>query len=113
MREATFCKKAKLNILGLIENMSGFVCPHCSVCHSTDPHLYYTQLDAAFTRKWSSFRIEVLSVHELLCFFTLFGHSFQSSHYKIYDRNAVKCFQVGAVNVWPRQYLVLSLVRSG
>ena len=31
MREATFCKKAKLPILGMIENMSGFVCPHCSV----------------------------------------------------------------------------------
>ena len=30
-REASFCKKARLPILGIIENMSGFVCPHCSV----------------------------------------------------------------------------------
>ena len=31
-REVTFCKKAKLNILGIIENMSGFVCPNCNDC---------------------------------------------------------------------------------
>ena len=29
-REASFCRKAKIPILGVIENMSGFVCPHCS-----------------------------------------------------------------------------------
>eukprot|EP00040_Diaphanoeca_grandis_P024449 m.134337 g.134337 ORF g.134337 m.134337 type:complete len:282 (-) comp29734_c1_seq1:84-929(-) len=31
-REASFCKKAKLKILGIVENMSGFVCPHCAEC---------------------------------------------------------------------------------
>ncbi|KAG5262381.1 hypothetical protein AALO_G00274550 [Alosa alosa] len=31
-REITFCKKTGVRILGLIENMSGFVCPHCSEC---------------------------------------------------------------------------------
>ena len=31
-KEINFCKKIKLPIIGLIENMSGFVCPHCSVC---------------------------------------------------------------------------------
>jgi len=31
-REITFCKKTSLKILGIIENMSGFVCPHCSEC---------------------------------------------------------------------------------
>lgn len=30
-REITFCKKTGVKILGVIENMSGFVCPHCSV----------------------------------------------------------------------------------
>ncbi|XP_066054188.1 cytosolic Fe-S cluster assembly factor NUBP2 isoform X2 [Chamaea fasciata] len=30
-RELTFCRKAGLQILGIVENMSGFVCPHCSV----------------------------------------------------------------------------------
>lgn len=30
-REVTFCHKTKIPILGIIENMSGFVCPHCSV----------------------------------------------------------------------------------
>ena len=29
----TFCRKTRLPILGLVENMSGFVCPHCSVSH--------------------------------------------------------------------------------
>ncbi|QLG73761.1 hypothetical protein HG535_0F02720 [Zygotorulaspora mrakii] len=31
-KEINFCKKVELNILGIIENMSGFVCPHCSEC---------------------------------------------------------------------------------
>ena len=31
-RELTFCRKAKLPILGIVENMSGFVCPKCKDC---------------------------------------------------------------------------------
>jgi Mrp family chromosome partitioning ATPase len=31
-REITFCKKVGVPILGLVENMSGFVCPHCEEC---------------------------------------------------------------------------------
>lgn len=31
-REASFCRKAKLPVLGVVENMSGYVCPHCSEC---------------------------------------------------------------------------------
>jgi Mrp family chromosome partitioning ATPase len=31
-REVTFCKKAKLKILGIVENKSGFVCPNCKDC---------------------------------------------------------------------------------
>lgn len=30
-REASFCVKAGIPVLGVVENMSGFVCPHCSV----------------------------------------------------------------------------------
>ena len=30
-RELSFCKKTKIPVLGVVENMSGFVCPHCSV----------------------------------------------------------------------------------
>eukprot|EP00038_Savillea_parva_P025086 m.46172 g.46172 ORF g.46172 m.46172 type:complete len:273 (-) comp6727_c0_seq2:122-940(-) len=29
-REASFCRKASIPILGVVENMSGYVCPHCS-----------------------------------------------------------------------------------
>lgn len=31
-REITFCQKTSFEILGLIENLSGYVCPHCSEC---------------------------------------------------------------------------------
>jgi len=31
-KEISFCRKIKLPILGIIENMSGFVCPHCAEC---------------------------------------------------------------------------------
>uniref|UniRef100_T1KFP3 Cytosolic Fe-S cluster assembly factor NUBP2 homolog n=2 Tax=Tetranychus urticae TaxID=32264 RepID=T1KFP3_TETUR len=31
-REITFCHKAGIPIVGIIENMSGYVCPHCSDC---------------------------------------------------------------------------------
>ncbi|CAH1963086.1 unnamed protein product [Acanthoscelides obtectus] len=31
-KEITFCKKTGIPVLGIIENMSGFVCPHCSEC---------------------------------------------------------------------------------
>ncbi|XP_053493781.1 cytosolic Fe-S cluster assembly factor nubp2 [Ictalurus furcatus] len=33
-REITFCKKTGVKILGIVENMSGFVCPHCTECTS-------------------------------------------------------------------------------
>jgi MinD superfamily P-loop ATPase len=31
-RELSFCRRTGLPVLGLVENMSGFVCPHCSEC---------------------------------------------------------------------------------
>ena len=31
-RQITFCKRVGIQVLGLVENMSGFVCPHCSEC---------------------------------------------------------------------------------
>jgi len=30
-KELNFCRKVGLEILGVVENMSGFVCPHCAV----------------------------------------------------------------------------------
>ena len=32
LRQVTFCKKTNANVLGIIETMSGFVCPNCSDC---------------------------------------------------------------------------------
>lgn len=31
-KELNFCVKTRIKVLGVIENMSGFVCPHCSEC---------------------------------------------------------------------------------
>ncbi|KAI9317037.1 cytosolic Fe-S cluster assembly factor CFD1 [Dichotomocladium elegans] len=31
-KELSFCRKVKLPVLGVVENMSGFVCPHCAEC---------------------------------------------------------------------------------
>lgn len=31
-KELNFCRKVDFKILGVIENMSGYVCPHCSEC---------------------------------------------------------------------------------
>ncbi|KAK9496833.1 hypothetical protein O3M35_012939 [Rhynocoris fuscipes] len=31
-REITFCQKTRIPIIGLVENMSGYVCPHCEEC---------------------------------------------------------------------------------
>ncbi len=31
-RELTFCKKVGIPIAGIIENMSGYSCPHCKDC---------------------------------------------------------------------------------
>lgn len=33
-RELAFCVKASLPVLGVIENMSGFICPNCSECNN-------------------------------------------------------------------------------
>lgn len=30
-KEINFCKKVKVPIIGVVENMSGFVCPKCKV----------------------------------------------------------------------------------
>jgi Mrp family chromosome partitioning ATPase len=31
-KEINFCRKSGTNILGVVENMAGFVCPHCAGC---------------------------------------------------------------------------------
>lgn len=31
-KEITFCKKTGIEILGIVENLSGFVCPNCNEC---------------------------------------------------------------------------------
>lgn len=31
-KEINFCKKVNLDIIGVVENMSGFICPYCAEC---------------------------------------------------------------------------------
>ena len=31
-KEINFCKRIGVRVIGVIENMSGFVCPKCQVC---------------------------------------------------------------------------------
>jgi Mrp family chromosome partitioning ATPase len=31
-KELSFCAKLQLRVLGIVENMSGYVCPHCAEC---------------------------------------------------------------------------------
>ena len=31
-KELTFCRKLRVPVLGVVENMSGYVCPHCAAC---------------------------------------------------------------------------------
>lgn len=45
-KELSFCKKVELPILGVVENMSGFVCPHCSV--SITAYRIYKALNFTF-----------------------------------------------------------------
>lgn len=37
-KEIGFCQKVKLPIIGVVENMSGFVCPKCKVNPTSPPH---------------------------------------------------------------------------
>ncbi len=30
-KELSFCAKAGLRVVGVVENMAGFVCPHCNI----------------------------------------------------------------------------------
>ncbi|CAB0008527.1 unnamed protein product [Nesidiocoris tenuis] len=36
-REATFCKRVGLKVVGVVENMAAFVCPHCKVTSEIFP----------------------------------------------------------------------------
>ena len=45
-RELTFCRKTGIRILGVVENMSGFVCPHCTV--STSLYIIHTNYDTNY-----------------------------------------------------------------
>ncbi|RNF17625.1 nucleotide-binding protein [Trypanosoma conorhini] len=53
-REVSFCQKAKLPLLGIVENMSGFVCPNCKGRSAIFPR---TNFQGAGRRLSEEFRI--------------------------------------------------------
>ena len=36
-KEISFCKKVGIPVIGVVENMSGFICPNCKVCRPPSP----------------------------------------------------------------------------
>jgi len=54
-KEISFCRTIGLPILGIVENMSGFVCPHCAECtnifSSEGGKLLAAELDIEFLGK--------------------------------------------------------------
>ncbi|XP_052614618.1 cytosolic Fe-S cluster assembly factor NUBP2 isoform X2 [Peromyscus californicus insignis] len=50
-RELTFCKKTGLQVIGVIENMSGFACPHCAPLFSRSAPM---SSPGAVGRSWPS-----------------------------------------------------------
>lgn len=40
-KELTFCRKTGIPVIGILENMSGYVCPNCSVSNRFDDLLEY------------------------------------------------------------------------
>jgi Mrp family chromosome partitioning ATPase len=50
-KELSFCRKVGVPVLGVVENMSGYVCPHCSVSSHTCMHTYISFLSSPMSLK--------------------------------------------------------------
>ena len=64
-RELAFCKKLKLPVLGVIENMSGFVCPHCSVSNATFQSKAFTSKYVYWDLLYSLFSFVTNNIFEI------------------------------------------------
>lgn len=51
-RELTFCRKTGIPVIGIIENMSGYKCPHCSVSTTIDPKYRDSSTIIALSKKY-------------------------------------------------------------
>ena len=70
-KEVMFCRKVGLRIIGVVENMSGFICPCCHVCFPAFFHCYFFFF-SLFSRAWTLFshpteRIDDLPKDEWWC----------------------------------------------
>lgn len=99
-KEINFCRKVELNILGIIENMSGFVCPHCAECTNifssgggkslanqcSVPYLGNIPIDPKFVEMIESQGTSTLSLTEIYRSSSLF-EVFQPILLKVIEQN--------------------------
>ncbi|RXG57600.1 Cytosolic Fe-S cluster assembly factor NUBP2, partial [Armadillidium vulgare] len=92
-RELTFCRRTGIKVLGIIENMSGFVCPNCSECSNifatgggqklaekySVPFLGRVPIDPSLTKCLEDWR-------------KLFGEIFSVGRYPKIMKNVAECF---------------------
>ena len=55
-KEINFCKKVKVPIIGVVENMSGFVCPKCKVRGEGKVALFHHFCQTSYFNKRSVLR---------------------------------------------------------
>ena len=64
-KEIDFCRKANIKILGLVENMSGFVCPNCKGNHKFLKQLLVEVRN--YVKNWGfHFLVQYLWIQELV-----------------------------------------------
>jgi hypothetical protein len=69
-KELNFCRKVGLPILGVVENMSGFVCPHCAVYLPLQNFINHRNVQISFqpeeVKPWRMSLVSHSSVHQYL-----------------------------------------------
>lgn len=86
-KEITFCKKTKIAILGIIENMNGFTCPNCAECtpifSSDGEFMIYFKLSGAQTNK--QYRYEPNPYQKCVNVYIRSGANFEYTLKLVYD----------------------------
>lgn len=61
-KEIDFCRKVNINVLGVIENMSSFVCPCCQVSNLNSILVLKSKIKLFFYRKFLKYFLLQLEV---------------------------------------------------
>lgn len=78
-KEITFCKKVHIPIIGVVENMSGFVCPNCKVSKQAQSFSLSVSLSLSLSQSLSV--SQSLSQSLSLCMYV--SLSFEVSHLRV------------------------------